>query len=214
MESNGGMKNRILGILENFCDYIELGVLCALCAVPVVSAFSSLSAAMYTKKKCFEDGRAGIAGTFFKYIRRNAGKEIIVELIFILYLAMGCIEVIAADQLLISGSINTVFAVIRWMWFLPGLLVFPWIVTYESEFNDTVAEIYRKSVLLSVSHLGESVIMTAGLCLLLVFIRFFPALFVFVPVPVIFLFSRITEPVYRKLIEKTEEENKKTKAEG
>ena len=67
---------------------------------------------------------------------------------------------------------------------------------------------YRKSALLAVSHLGASVCMAAGLCVLAVIGRYFFALIIFFPVPVLFLMSRFTENVYRELIRKSTEEKK------
>ena len=52
---------------------------------------------------------------------------------------LGFVEVLAADSLLEAGRINTAFAVIRWLWFIPGLLVLPWVITYEARFNDSIA---------------------------------------------------------------------------
>lgn len=207
MTEKGSMKNRILGILENLCDYIELGVLCALCALPVLTLFSSVSAACYTKQKCFEEGRAGIAGTFFHYLKENLGKEMLTEVFFLLYLVPGLVGVLAADELLSAGRISTSFAVIRWLWFVPGLLVFPWIVTYEARFNDGIAAVYRKSFLLFLSHPGASLCMASGLCVLFLVGRFFIALIIFLPIPWLFLLARFTEPVYRELIRKNGEAN-------
>lgn len=205
MTEKGGLKNRILGILENLCDYVELGVLCALCALPVVTAFTSFSAACYTKQKYFEEGRSGLAGIFFRYLKENAGKEILTELFFLLYLALGFVEVLAADTLLEAGRIDPAFAVIRWLWFVPGLLVLPWIVTYEARFRDEIGAVYKKSVLLSVSHLGASVCMAAGLLALAVIGRFFFALIIFLPLPALFLVTRFTENVYREMIRRNGE---------
>lgn len=214
MTEKGSMKNRILGILENLCDYIELGVLCALCALPVLTLFSSVSAACYTKQKCFEEGRAGIAGTFFHYLKENLGKEMLTEVFFLLYLVPGLVGVLAADELLSAGRISTSFAVIRWLWFVPGLLVFPWIVTYEARFNDGIAAVYRKSFLLFLSHPGASLCMASGLCVLFLVGRFFIALIIFLPIPAVFLLARFTEPVYQDMIQRSRKDGEKAAEEG
>lgn len=211
MTEKGGIKNRILGILANFCDFIELSILCVLCSLPILTFFSSVSAASYTKQKCFLEGRAGIATTFFHYLKENIGKEILTEFFFLLYLAFGFVEVLAADELLTANRISTSFAVIRWLWFVPGLLVFPWIVTYEARFNDGIAAVYRKSVLLFLAHPGASLCMASGLGILFLIGRFFIALIIFLPIPALFLLARFTEPVYQDMIKRnTKGEEKAT----
>lgn len=203
MQESTGTKNRILNMLANLCDYIELSILTAVCCIPVLTFFISFSAGYYTYIKCFREGRASVAKTFFTYIKENFLQGFLSELGFLLYLALGFAEVFLADGLLAAGRIPNAFGVIRWLWFLPAVLVFPWMIAYEARFNDRIGTVYKNSLLLAVSGLGPTVLMGLSMVLGAVILYYFAALFIFIPMPLILVFAYFIEPVFAVIIGKT-----------
>ena len=193
-------KNKILSMWAKICDYCLLGFVFVLTSLPLVTVFTSLSAAYYVTVQCFKGSKAYPVRSYFKFFKENVLQGIALELIFLAYAALGAFEVMAFDRLLVAGSVPVFFAYVRWLYFLPGVLVFPWLFTYMARFKDNIGKTLKNAFLLGIAGTGRSVITMLAFFLAAMLCYFFIAALPFVIIPLMFITSSQTEPVYETVI--------------
>jgi len=194
-------KNKVVGALGKFCDFVIVGLLFIVTSIPLLTVFASASAVYYTTLKCFKEDRAYPAKTYFDYWKKNIGQGIVLELVFLAYGALCLLEILLVDNYLAEGLLPAAFGIIRWLLLVPAAMALPWTITYQTRFSDSVWRILKNSLLLAVSCLGKTVLAVLAIALMCIVTRLFIPALPFLPVPLAFLLISILEPVYRQISE-------------
>lgn len=85
------------------------------------------------------------------------------------------------------------------LFFLPVPLLFPWLFSFLSRFQNTVAGTFRFSVYLAMKNFGRTLLLTLQLTLFLLICWMIPFLTPFLPGVFCMLMSLTIEPVFREM---------------
>lgn len=106
-----------------------------------------------------------------------------------------------------AGSIMHTLSI---LFFLPPLLLFPWVFAFLSRFENTVKGTLKFSCWLMLHHVGKTVLLVIIMLLFLLFCWLIPFLVPILPAAVCLIMSLIIEPVFRILQQETPDRNPDT----
>lgn len=190
-------KSRISEVLSGLIDLIVAGLLWLVCSLPVITIGASTTALYYAVNKCVRHNRGRLTPTFFSGFRRNFRQATLIWLLMLAYVLVGLLDAYAFR--LMGFGAGTVPYVLSFLFFLPPLLLFPWIFAFVSRFQNTVSGTLKYCCWLALRHLKETLILAVELFLLLLIAWLLPALIPFLPSSFCMMMSLSTEPVFRQL---------------
>lgn len=190
-------KSRISEVLSGLIDLIVAGLLWLVCSLPVITIGASTTALYYAVNKCVRHNRGRLTPTFFSGFRRNFRQATLIWLLMLAYVLVGLLDAYAFR--LMGFGAGTVPYVLSFLFFLPPLLLFPWVFAFVSRFQNTVSGILKYCCWLALRHLKETLILAVELLLLLLIAWLLPALIPFLPSSFCMMMSLSTEPVFRQL---------------
>lgn len=190
-------KSRISEVLSGLIDLIVAGLLWLVCSLPVITIGASTTALYYAVNKCVRHNRGRLTPTFFSGFRRNFRQATLIWLLMLAYVLVGLLDAYAFR--LMGFGAGTVPYVLSFLFFLPPLLLFPWVFAFVSRFQNTVSGTLKYCCWLALRHLKETLILAVELILLLLIAWLLPALIPFLPSSFCMMMSLSTEPVFRQL---------------
>lgn len=190
-------KSRISEVLSGLIDLIVAGLLWLVCSLPVITIGASTTALYYAVNKCVRHNRGRLTPTFFSGFRRNFRQATLIWLLMLAYVLVGLLDAYAFR--LMGFGAGTVPYVLSFLFFLPPLLLFPWVFAFVSRFQNTVSGTIKYCCWLALRHLKETLILAVELLLLLLIAWLLPALIPFLPSSFCMMMSLSTEPVFRQL---------------
>lgn len=190
-------KSRISEVLSGLIDLIVAGLLWLVCSLPVITIGASTTALYYAVNKCVRHNRGRLTPTFFSGFRRNFRQATLIWLLMLAYVLVGLLDAYAFR--LMGFGAGTVPYVLSFLFFLPPLLLFPWVFAFVSRFQNTVSGTLKYCCWLALRHLKETLILAVELFLLLLIAWLLPALIPFLPSSFCMMMSLSTEPVFRQL---------------
>lgn len=190
-------KSRISEVLSGLIDLIVAGLLWLVCSLPVITIGASTTALYYAVNKCVRHNRGRLTPTFFSGFRRNFRQATLIWLLMLAYVLVGLLDAYAFR--LMGFGAGTVPYVLSFLFFLPPLLLFPWVFAFVSRFQNTVSGTLKYCCWLALRHLKETLILAVELLLLLLIAWLLPALIPFLPSSFCMMMSLSTEPVFRQL---------------
>lgn len=209
MQSVFSPDSKVMQALSRVFDLMVLNCLFLLCCLPVVTV-GPASAAMYTV--CFRlgtDREEGVVRPFFRAFRENLRQGVIAWLLFLLFFAMGLLDLLLLSQH--SGGLSLLRIPVLVLLFL-GVLVYGYVFPLLSQFENKLLPTFKNAMLLSIAYLPRSI--AIGILNLLP-----PALLVlntylFLQISVLWLFlyyaasayliARMLKPVFTPLMTGTE----------
>lgn len=188
-----------MGILTRLSDLLVASVLFCFTCIPLVTIGPSLAALYHTVVKVVRKERGKAFDTYFAAFRANFRQGFLLGLICLGYLLLGLADVYLLQVFGYIYEANPFFFAITWLYLLPLALVFPWLFSYLSRFNDSVGRILKNAFILGLTNIGKTLVCLVVIALGVFIGYLFPAAIVAIPGPVCWLMSKRTEPVFRKL---------------
>ncbi|MDO4488184.1 MAG: YesL family protein [Eubacteriales bacterium] len=182
-----------------FCDRFLLSCLFILTCLPVITIGPSIAALYYTITKVFYREEGYLGRSYFNSFRENLKQGIVLTLILLLYLAIGFAYLYLISGLTASGRLPLFMNYFKYVYFLPGLLGFPWMFIYMSRFNDTIRTILSNSIRLGMGKPGITLLADVVIAVITAMMWFLLPLLPFVLVPLAELIIKRTEPVLKEL---------------
>ena len=188
-----------MGILTRLSDLLVASVLFCFTCIPLVTIGPSLAALYHTVVKVVRKERGKAFDTYFAAFRANFRQGFLLGLICLGYLLLGLADVYLLQVFGYIYEANPFFFAITWLYLLPLALVFPWLFSYLSRFNDSVGRILKNAFILGLTNIGKTLVCLVVIALGVFIGYLFPAAIVAIPGPVCWLMSKRTEPVFREL---------------
>lgn len=188
-----------MGLLTRISDLLVASVLFCVTCLPLVTIGPSLAALYHTVVKVVRKERGKVFATYFAAFRANFRQGFVLGLICLGYLLVGLADVYLLQVFGYMYEANQFFYVITWLYLLPLALVFPWLFSYLSRFNDTVGRILKNAFILGLTNIGKTLVCVVLIALGVLIGCLFPAAIVAIPGPVCFLVSKRTEPAFKDL---------------
>ena len=190
-----GKFSHISEVLSGLIDLIFAGLLWLLCSLPVLTLGSSTTALYYTVMKCIRHNRGRVAPTFFHGFRSNFRTATLIWLLFLLWLIIGVADAYSFGRM--GYGPGTVLYSLSRLFFLPPLLIFPWVFSYISRFENSVIGTLKFTGWLTLRYFGRSVLLSVELVGFLLISWLLPQIFPLLPAAICLLTSLTIEPVFR-----------------
>lgn len=188
-----------MGLLTRISDLLVASVLFCFTCLPLVTIGPSLAALYHTVVKVVRRERGKVFDTYFAAFRTNFRQGFLLWMICLGYLLLGLADVYLLQVFGYMYDANKFFFVITWLYLLPLVLVFPWLFSYLSRFNDPIGRILKNAFILGLTNIGRTLGCVVFLALGVLIGYLFPAAIIIIPGPVCWLISKRTEPIFKEL---------------
>ena len=188
-----------MGILTRLSDLLVASVLFCITCLPLVTIGPSLAALYHTVVKVVRKERGKVMATYFAAFRTNFRQGFLLGLICVGYLLIGLADVYLLQVFGYMYDANKFFYVVTWLYLLPLALVFPWLFSYLSRFNDTVGRILKNAFILGLTNIGKTLVCVLIIAIGVLIGCLFPAAIIIIPGPVCWMISKRTEPEFKNL---------------
>lgn len=142
-----------------FCDKVLIGCLFFATCIPIITIGASVAALYYAVTKVIKNDEGYLFKSYMKAWKENMKQGIVLMLCAVLYAGIGIADVILVRGLAAAGHIPMIASSIIWVFFLPLILVLPWMFIYMSRFNDTFPMIIKNSFRIAVSNPGKTLLL-------------------------------------------------------
>lgn len=183
------IDNPVWRFIGKFADILGLNILWFLCSIPIVTIGPATTAVYYVTLKLVRDEEGYTMRSFFKSFKQNLKQGIIIWCI------MGGIAIILGLDLYIylnggmSGNFQKVMLVIFFAVTFVYMMTMTYVFPVLAKFDNTVKNIIKNAVLISIRHLPQTILMMIiNTALVLVAVFIFPPL-VFFGLPLIAFFD-------------------------
>lgn len=204
MADRTGRKNKFMEKYGEFCDRVLLGCLSFALCIPVVTIGATASSMYYTVSKVLKRGEGYLFKTCWEQWKANLKRGILFTVLLLLYTAIGAADVYLVFGLVEAGNAPEIFRVLIWLFFIPEILVLPWVFSYTARFNDTVSNTLKNSLRLGISNPGKTLLCDLLLAVLLVLAVAALPLIPFLLTPAAKLWVKWTEPALMEVAKNTE----------
>ena len=181
-----GENNPIVNVLIRIFDVFLLNLLWILCSVPIITIGASTAALYYSLLKINRETDSSIIGMFFKSFRQNLKQGCLVTLLFILSGLVLYVDIMFCNLLenTAGNILRVIFALFILIWAMMLSYVFPILAQFENSVIGTI----KNAFLMSVSHVGRTLVIVSLNALIPVVFFVLPELFV-LGLPVLMTFG-------------------------
>ena len=190
-------ESRLVLVLTALIDLIWAGLLWLVCSLPLITIGASSTALYYAVVKSIRHERGRISPCFFHAFQTNFRQATAIWLLLILYVLVGIGDAYAFSRM--GFAANSPLIVFSRILLLPVPLLFPWLFSFLSRFQNTVGGTIRYCLYLAMHHFGRTLILAAELALFLLICWLIPFLIPLLPGAFCMLMSLHLEPVFRGL---------------
>ena len=190
-------ESRIVQVLSALIDLIWAGLLWLFCSLPLITVGASSTALYYAIVKSIRHERGRVSACFFHAFKTNFRQATAIWLLMVLYVLIRVGDGYAFSRM--GFSENSPLIVFSRVILLPVPLLFPWLFSFLSRFQNTVGGTIRYCLFLAVHHFGRTLLLAAELALFLLICWLIPFLIPLLPGAFCMLMSLHLEPVFRGL---------------
>lgn len=203
--SNGyGADNRFMSKFSKIIDTLVLGILWLVCSIPVFTVGAASSAAYYAYHKVIRQDQSYVGKEFFAAFGSNFKRATGIWLILLIFELLSVVTCYLLwsirENIPMAGVMLTMGAVIVCVVAVWCIYVF----AYQARFENTLGNVLKNSMLLTVLNLPWSVLLLLILVAAVVVIWRLPPLYAPVAANYLWLNNKILERIFRKIM--TEEE--------
>lgn len=204
MIKNTGRRNRFMEKYGRFCDLVLLGCLFIVTSLPVVTLGASCAALYYALSKCYNHDEGYLFKSYWKEWKGNMKQGIILTLLTAAYLGVGIYDVYLVNRLVEAGNAPAIVSVLILVYFIPAILILPWMFAYMARFNDTIGHILGNCIKIGISNPGKTLLTDLLLLLTVAVTVIMPPALPFIAAPIGLLWVKLTEPVLLEIARNTE----------
>ena len=186
-----------------FCDKVLLGCLFFATCIPVVTIGASVAALYYAVTKVLRNDEGYLYKSYMKAWKDNMKQGIVLTVCAALYVGIGIADVYLVNALVNAGQLPPPASALVWVFFLPLVLLLPWMFIYMSRFNDSIGNIIKNSFRIAVSNPGKTFILLFIIVLSVLMVFFALPLILFTAVYLCMWASKKAEPVLYEIAENT-----------
>ena len=198
------MDNPFWRTMGKLVDVAWLNILWLICCIPIVTVGPSTTALYYVMLKLVRDEESHNTRSFFRSFKQNLKQGIIIWLIMLAVFFFIVMDIRAYRTF--QNNIATVLSFVFIGLLIIYVLVMNYVFPVLSKFDNTVRRTIQNAFLMSIRHIGWSILMSAvfiGIMLVLIWV--FPPLMLLGYGLVAFINSYILVHIFDKYIPKEEE---------
>ena len=190
-------ESRFVSVLSALIDVIWAGFLWLVCSLPIVTIGASSTALYYVTVKCIRHERGRTSKSFFRAFRDNFRQATLLWLLLLGYVLLGLADLYALGRMGVQPG-NPLYYISR-LFFLPALLLFPWLFSFLSRFENSIGRTLKFAAYLAMRYVGKTLLLAAETLCFLLIVWLIPPLTPLLPGVFCLLMSFSIEPVFRTL---------------
>lgn len=190
--------NKVMIFLGHVTDYIILGLIWTICSIPIFTIGPATTAFYYTSLKILDGKETYIIKDYFHSFKQNFKQGVQLWLTFLGVGFFLAIDVMIYRQMdtTFGNVAGVIFASLSLMYVLTLFYLFP----YLSKFYCTFKQAIKSSFLLSLRHLGYTVLIVIADAVIVVAALYYTFLIMFLPAIIIFVNSLIFKRIFKRYI--------------
>lgn len=196
-------KNDLKEKYAAFCDKVLLGCLFLATCIPVITIGAGIAALYYAVAKVINNDEGYLFRSYMKAWKENMKQGIVLTVGAAVYAGIGAADVYLVNALVNAGQLPPPASALVWVFFLPLVLLLPWMFIYMSRFNDSIGNIIKNSFRIAVSNPGKTFILLFIIVLSVLMVLFALPLIPFTAVYLCMWASKTAEPVLYEIAENT-----------
>jgi len=202
--------NMFFRIMGKITDCILCSLFWLICCIPIVTIGASTAALYYTVHKVLKGQRGYVFRSFFYAFRDNLKTTWIYTVIAVLVFIFVLIDKEMMYNLLKQGSDLGMLYYFFWFmqWFVP--IVFIMGCACSARFELTWKAVMKNGMFLAIAYLPKTILMMVVLAVSAIIFLYSPFFILLLPVGCAWLFDKMLEPQFRKMM--TPEERKEQEA--
>lgn len=154
--------SKIMQIISRICDIIILNLVFLLTCLPIFT-IGAANTALYDVVFRLDTEREGkLLSTYFRSFRANFRQGTVIWLIFLLFGAATCLNMVRFSEL--GGSLGYLLFLLAMAVFVILTFIFSYAFPLLSQFNNSTRKILANSLLLGIAHLPRSLVLTVINC--------------------------------------------------
>lgn len=197
--------NKVMIAIGHVADYMLLSILWIICSIPIFTIGASTTALYYTSLKIISGDETYITKDFFRSFKQNFKQATL------LWLAFLVIGVLCVLDLIFYHQVDSTFGLVGLVVFLSITIMYVatlmYLFPYLSKFYCTFKQAIKSSFLLSVRHLGWTIVMVIADVAVVIAALYYTFLILFLPGIICFLNGLVLHHVFKRYIPETTEEN-------
>lgn len=178
-------------------DYFIISTMWMVCSVPLITAGTASIALYDTVAHCIRGGELDIARRFFGTFKKELGRGILLTLLWGAVTAVLNVGYQIVTQMG-QGTLWQVFGIAYYITLLLPLGIICWLLAIESRFSHKFGELHRTALMVTISHLPQTLAIVAIFVAALNVCRNFPFFLMFVPAIMAHIQSIFIEKVFQK----------------
>lgn len=175
--------NKFFSFMGRVADLMILNLLCIVCCIPVVTAGPAIAAMYYITLKMARNEESYVVKGFFHSFKQNLKQGIVIQIIMLLLGIVLAFDLYFCRMMSGQGAVYRVFSYIFVVALFVYAMLFLWIYPVLAKFFNTIKNLFRNSILMSIRHLPYTILMmviTAAPVLLGIFVaQAFPFMILF-----------------------------------
>ena len=200
--------NKVMIAIGHVADYMLLSALWLICSIPIFTIGASTTALYYASLKILSGEETYVTKDFFRSFKQNFKQA---TLLWLTFLVVG---ILCALDLIFYNQIDSTFGTVGFVVFLSITIMYvatlTYLFPYLCKFYCTFKQAIRSSLLLSIRHLGWTIVMVIADVVAVVAALYFTFLILFLPAIICFLNSLVFKHIFKRYISEITEENSDT----
>ena len=161
MKKNLKFEGGFHRIMEIMAALMCLNFLCIICCLPLVTIGPSVTAMCYVAQRLARNQETAVTKDFFYSFKENMRQGIVIHLIMLLVAVVIFLDIYFCRQL---GAVDTTSKYLLYLSYFVlfvYLMVFIYVYPLLSKYNNSVKKTFLNALLMSISHLGRTLVMMA-----------------------------------------------------
>lgn len=172
-------ENKLMTILNLIVNHIILGFLWIVCSIPIFTVGASTTALCYASQKLLSNKETYVSRDFFHSFKQNFKQATGLWLISLLVGAFCVFDIYYYHQM--STTFGTIAMIVFLSLTLFFVLTLLYLFPYLSQFHCDNKEAIKNSLLLSIRHLGLTVLMLVADAVVMYVALYYLVLLIFAP---------------------------------
>lgn len=188
--------------VSRLADYMMLSLCWLLCSLPLVTLGATCTALYDCAAHCFHDGEEGMFRRFFRTLKNELGRGVLISLVWGVLAAVLYIGYQVLYQQAAGSTGWTVFSLVYLCSLFIPLATLSWVICVNSRFAYPFGTLHRNAFIFAFAHLSQSIVMVVTEVMAVILTVNLPFLIVILPAALAHLHTRFVEKVLHKYMPK------------
>lgn len=190
--------NSLMSTIAKVADAVTLGVLWAVCSLPVFTVGAASAAFYYAYNKCIRKKQDYAWKTFFTAFKSNFKQATQLWLLVLAVLAVAIADCYLLSLITAGGFLLSLMQMLCILLFLAGCIWMLYLFPYLSRFENPTKRAMKNAALIALANVSQSILLLFLFSVCVIGAILLPLLNLFIPTLYMVFAIRILEPIFQK----------------